>query len=85
VRERKAWAKAFYLTAQEMFRITITAPITNKSARVAFLASGEKKANTLKNVLEGEFQPDIYPSQLIKPVKGELHWFLDEDAAKLLS
>jgi len=85
VRERKAWAKAFYLTAQEMFRITITAPIANKSARIAFLAAGEKKANTLKNVLEGEFQPDIYPSQLIKPVNGELHWFLDEDAAKLLA
>jgi len=85
VRERKAWAKAFYLTAQEMFRITITAPIANKSARIAFLAAGEKKANTLKNVLEGEFQPDIYPSQLIKPVNGELHWFLDEDAAKLLT
>lgn len=85
VRERKAWAKAFYLTAQEMFRITITAPITNKSARVAFLAAGEKKANVLRNVLEGEFQPDIYPSQLIKPVKGELHWFVDEAAAKLLT
>ena len=85
VRERKAWAKAFYLTAQEMYRITITAPVTNRSARVAFLAAGEKKANTLKNVLEGEFQPDIYPSQLIKPVKGELHWFVDEAAAKLLT
>ena len=68
-----------------MYRITITAPITNRSARVAFLAAGEKKANTLKNVLEGEFQPDIYPSQLIKPVKGELHWFVDEAAAKLLT
>jgi len=31
--------------------------------------------------LEGEYNPDLYPSQIIKPVKGELHWFLDEAAA----
>jgi 6-phosphogluconolactonase len=39
------------------------------------------QAATLKRVLEGPYQPDQLPSQLIKPTSGELHWFLDEAAA----
>ena len=27
------------------------------------------------------YDPDLYPAQVIKPVQGELFWFLDEAAA----
>ncbi|HEV2483129.1 MAG TPA: 6-phosphogluconolactonase [Puia sp.] len=80
VHEEKAWAKSFWLPAQDMSRITITRTITNKSAAVAFLTAGAAKAHALKEVLEGAYDPDKYPSQEIKP-KGELHWFVDEAAA----
>jgi 6-phosphogluconolactonase len=77
------WATAFYLDEQAMYRITLTHPVANHSACVLFLVSGFGKAKALKEVLEGPFNPDVYPSQIIKP-KGELHWFVDEAAASAL-
>jgi 6-phosphogluconolactonase len=80
VHEEKAWAKSFRLPAQDMSRITLTKTIVNKSAAVAFLTAGSAKTHALKEVLEGAYNPDLYPSQEIKP-SGELHWFVDEAAA----
>jgi 6-phosphogluconolactonase len=81
VHEEKAWAIAYYLKAQDMYRITLTKTIVNRAARVAFLTAGTGKAYALKEVLKGEYNPDLYPSQEIKPTAGELHWFVDEAAA----
>lgn len=80
VHEKTAWAKSFWLPAQDMSRITLTSTIVNRSAAVAFLTEGSKKTHALKEVLEGAYDPDQYPSQEIKP-GGELHWFVDEAAA----
>jgi len=80
VHEEKAWVDSFFLKEQEMYRITLTKTITNQSAVVAFLVFGAAKAPALKAVLEGPYDPDKYPSQVIKPI-GELHWFVDEAAA----
>ena len=82
VEEKSAWVKAIYVPAQNMYRITCTVPVTNKSARVAFLTAGSNKAPILKQVTEGEFNPKLYPSQLIRPDNGELYWFVDKEAAK---
>lgn len=83
VYEKEKWATAFFLEQQDIYRITLTAPIVNQSACIAFLAAGTGKAQALKEVLKGKFNPDKYPSQIIKPVKGQLHWFVDEAAASL--
>jgi len=85
VHEEKAWAKAFFLPAQEMYRITLTKTIVNRAAHIAFLTTGAGKAHALKEVLKGVYNPDLYPSQEIKPVNGELHWFVDEAAAAQLA
>ena len=84
IHEQNAWVTAFYLPSQEMYRITLTAPIVNHAACVAFLAAGSGKAETLKHVLRGERNVDLYPSQIIQPIKGQLHWFVDEAAAALI-
>jgi 6-phosphogluconolactonase len=84
VHEEKKWTAAYYLEPQEMYRITLTAPLVNRAACVAFLVSGAGKAKALKEVLEGDFHPEQFPSQVIKPPEGELHWFLDRPAASLL-
>lgn len=84
VHERKAWVKAFWLEAQDMYRITLTAPVTNLAACVVFMATGAGKALTLKSVIDGATDPDRFPSQLIRPENGELHWFVDEAAAEAL-
>jgi len=84
VHEEKAWVSSFFLKAQNMYRITLTKPIVNQSANVAFLVTGADKAHALEEVLHGNYNPDLYPSQLIQPENGKLHWFLDKDAASLL-
>ena len=81
VHEEKAWTIAYFLKAQDMYRITLTKTIVNKAAKVAFLTTGANKAHALKEVQEGAYNPDLYPSQEIRPTNGELHWFVDEAAA----
>lgn len=68
----------------DTWRITLTAPIINAAAHVAFLVAGAGKAAVLKRVLKGPRQPHKLPSQLIQPVDGELVWLLDKAAASEL-
>jgi 6-phosphogluconolactonase len=64
--------------------MTMTPPILNNSACVVFLVSGGEKALPLKAVLEGPYEPDQLPAQLIRPEHGRLLWLVDRDAASLL-
>lgn len=81
IHEKNAWVTSFYLDAQQMYRITLTAPIVNRARKVAFITFGTNKANALYEVLRGEFNVDQFPSQIIQPESGQLHWFVDEAAA----
>ena len=76
---------ANYVEKLNAHRITLTATTINNARNVTFLAAGEDKAEALKNVLEGSYQPDLYPSQLIRPSNGTLLWMVDDAAARLLA
>jgi len=65
-------------------RITMTAPVLNNAARVMFLVQGEDKAPALKAVLEGPYEPEQLPAQLIQPHNGTVLWLVDRAAARLL-
>ncbi len=69
----------------DAYRITLTAATINNARNVTFVAGGGDKAETLKAVLEGPYQPDLYPSQMIRPRNGSLLWMVDEAAASQLS
>ena len=84
IHEDKKWCTSLWLPAQNMHRVTLTHPVANNSKAIIFLASGDKKAEALKEVLNGDYNPDKYPSQIINAANGELHWFVDEAAAKFL-
>jgi 6-phosphogluconolactonase len=73
------WVGKFYT-----HRITMTAPVLNSAACVMFMAHGPDKAQPLKAVLEGPYEPAQLPSQLIRPEHGTLWWLVDESAAALL-
>ena len=68
-----------------LMRITLTLPVLNNAAVVMFLAAGEDKAETLKEVLEGQKPGDQFPSKLVRPADGQLIWLVDRAAAKALS
>jgi len=80
LQEQDKWVTAYYLESQSMFRITLTAPIINKAKQIVILTFGENKAEALNEVLHGVYNPEKYPSQLIKPVDGELLFLTDKSA-----
>uniref|UniRef100_A0A1B0ARD9 6-phosphogluconolactonase n=1 Tax=Glossina palpalis gambiensis TaxID=67801 RepID=A0A1B0ARD9_9MUSC len=64
-------------------RITMTLPLINNASCCLFVITGESKATTIEQIIPKS--ADIrYPVQLVKPVKGDLLWILDADAAKFL-
>ena len=83
--EESRWVQAYYLEPQSMYRITLTAPLINQAKTICFLTFGSNKAPALFEVLEGERDPEKYPSQLIQPEQGEVIWFVDEAAASRLT
>jgi len=62
-------------------RVTLTQLVFNSARMVVFMATGEKKAITLAEVLSDRYNPELYPAQRIDPKDGELIWLVDEDAA----
>ncbi len=81
VNEKEHWVSSFYLEEQNMVRITLTPPVVNAAARVAFLVSGNDKARALHQVLTAKYDTNRYPAQIIQPVNDELYWWVDEAAA----
>jgi 6-phosphogluconolactonase len=79
--EQHNWVNSVSVDDQKMYRITLMPSVVNKAAAIIFLVTGNEKSQALHKVLEGPFEPFNYPSQLIKPLNDELHWFVDENAA----
>lgn len=77
--EKEKWVSAYYLKPQEMFRITLTAPVINNAENILVIAFGESKKHALNEVLNGEYNPSLYPLQLIEKKDG-YHFFTDEKA-----
>ena len=57
-------------------RITLTFPVLNAAAHVAFLVTGAAKTEALRGVIQGSV-----PAARVHPTNGELRWFLDLAAA----
>lgn len=66
-------------------RITLTAAAANQANRVIFSVTRSDKALALKAVLEGPYEPEQLPAQLIQPVNGTLLWLVDRDAGSKLA
>lgn len=62
-------------------RVTLTPVVLNSAHVIAFMATGEKKAATLAEVLGDRYNPGLYPAQRIEPKDGKCIWLIDEDAA----
>ena len=66
-------------------RITLTAPAASNAEQVIFMVTGADKAPALKAVLEGPFEPEQLPAQLLQPKNGKLLWLVDTAAGAMLS
>jgi 6-phosphogluconolactonase len=72
---------ANHVPQKDTWRITLTAPVINRGRDVVFLIAGADKAEPLREVMMGAYNPETYPSQLVRPVNGKLTLLLDRAAA----
>lgn len=77
-------AVANHVPQKDTWRVTLTWPVINQARDVFFLIAGQDKAQPLREVLLGEYDPEALPSQLIRPTSGKLLMLLDQQAAALL-
>ncbi|MFI5162556.1 MAG: 6-phosphogluconolactonase [Sphingobacteriales bacterium] len=82
--DKTASVKEVFLKGQDVYRITMTAPLINQAHHIAYLVYGEGKAEAVHHVIEDSRDIENYPAQLIKPADGDLQWFMDTSAASLL-
>jgi len=83
--EEEKIVAAEYVKKLDSTRITLTPPVIKKASNIIFLVRGADKAALVKAVLEGPFDDLARPASLTLRAEGRVRWFLDKDAASLLS
>jgi 6-phosphogluconolactonase len=73
-----------HVPQKDTWRITLTWPVINQGREVAFLIEGAAKTQVLHDVFLGPYQPETFPSQIIRPASGRLTLLLDSVAAAKL-
>jgi 6-phosphogluconolactonase len=81
--DRQRIAAAVYVEKLKQSRITLLPGVLLAARRQVLLVTGENKAETVRAVLSGPYDPKQYPAQLGRD--SQAMWFLDDAAAKLLN
>ena len=84
IHQQKRWVIAHYVEKLNAWRVTLTPVVINAAADVTFIVSGKEKAEKLRQVLNGPYQPEVLPAQIVRPPAGHLLWLVDAEAAALL-
>lgn len=82
--EQKKWVVGYFVDESKKDRVSLTFPVLNASRVTLVMMEGAKKAQRLKEVLEGPKEPPRYPIQYLKPTDGQLLFAMDKAAASLL-
>jgi len=65
-------------------RVSLTGKTINRARRVAFLVTGSGKAEKVEAIFKEQGNWQTYPAAHIRPLHGELIWYLDKPAASRL-
>ena len=65
-------------------RVTLTPQVFNTAQMIVFMAAGKNKAEIVKLILDGNYDPGNLPAQRISPKDGKVIWLLDDLAASLI-
>ena len=83
--EHRRWTAVTRRVGEEFSRVTLTAPLLNQAALVLFMVTGSTKAKVLKTIILGDDEHPMLPAQLVRPLSGDLRWFVDREAAYMLN
>jgi 6-phosphogluconolactonase len=81
--EKSRLVVANWVDKFQTYRITFTYPVLNHAEEVLFLASGQSKAQILRDIFDPA-KKGAYPAQGVQPQHGKLLWIADREAAGLL-
>lgn len=84
LRDNSHLVASTYVPKLSANRITLTPLTLIHAAHTLFMVGGGAKAEALHEVLEGEYNPDEYPAQLLRNSTGKVTWLVDIDAAAQL-
>lgn len=84
VNELHKWVVGYFVDGARKERVSLTFPVLNASRNLLVLVEGQKKAERLKDVLDGTSEPPRFPVQYLRPAGGKLIFALDAAAASLL-
>ncbi|HUO58717.1 MAG TPA: 6-phosphogluconolactonase [bacterium] len=84
VNELDKWVVGYFVDEAKKERVSLTFPVLNASRTLLVMMEGQKKAERVRDVLEGAKDPPRYPVQYLRPTDGELIFAMDAAAASLL-
>ncbi len=82
--EQELWVVEAHRSDEPFARLTMTPQFINRSATILFLVAGAAKARIVQNILVPSSDSPSLPAQFIKPMRGQLLFFIDREAARLL-
>lgn len=85
IHDRQGIAAAVYVPKMAQWRITLLPGVLVEALHTVFLVSGQDKAQAVRAVLEEPFDPEKYPAQAVSRYARQASWFVDRDAASLVS
>jgi 6-phosphogluconolactonase len=89
INDRQGTVAAVWVEKFKQWRITLLPGVLLAARQTVMLVTGADKADALKEVLEGDYEPLDYPSQIIAWSEAhegrDVAWFLDDAAAAHLT
>jgi 6-phosphogluconolactonase len=79
--ESEHWCVVAKHPTTGQYRVSLNGAIINHSRNVCFLIRGAGKARIIHEIVQIMDVP-AFPAQLVKPVSGNLLWFMDREAGK---
>jgi 6-phosphogluconolactonase len=83
--ERAHWVVTSLSPKEPAQRLSLTFPVINGSKMIYFMLTGESKAEPFRNALSKErIEIEDCPARGVRPVDGEIVWWVDKKAARLV-
>jgi 6-phosphogluconolactonase len=84
VKERAALVAAPFVPKLDVHRLTLTPPMIQHAWRIIVLTTGEAKSEALAQAINGPYDPNVYPAQIVREAKGDVIWMVNPAAAERL-
>jgi len=81
IENRRSIASATYVEKLKQWRITLLPAVLLAARNVVMLITGADKAEALKDVLEGPYDPKTFPAEVVVRNAEALDIFADQAAA----